>query len=66
MEPQFRLPVETIRGHARDGLASLTVWGGFPNPPGLAKAGTSGLGNPLHLFYAAGAVAPPCVTECLN
>ena len=26
------------------------VWGGFPNPPGCVKEGTSGLGNPLHGF----------------
>ncbi len=25
-------------------------WGGFPNPPGGVKEGTSGLGNPLHRF----------------
>jgi hypothetical protein len=29
---------------------SLMVWGGFPNPPGCVKEGTSGLGNPLHGF----------------
>jgi hypothetical protein len=26
------------------------VCGGFINPPGCAKEGTSGLGNPLHRF----------------
>jgi hypothetical protein len=31
-------------------LASLMVWGGFLNPPGSVKEGTSGLGNPLHGF----------------
>ena len=29
---------------------SLMMWGGFPNPPGFVKEGTSGLGNPLHGF----------------
>ena len=32
------------------GAIPIPVWGGFPNPPGCTKEGTSGLGNPLHRF----------------
>ncbi len=40
-----RFPRSTARFRERS-----TVWGGFPNPPGYAKEGTSGLGNPLHRY----------------